>query len=150
MLGERKNYGWAQMTADGTEPKRRGRPALPADEKKRITMTFRVREVTRDELAEAAEKNGRSISEEIEYRLVNYNNGFLFAEEMLRRRISSVVDEKWTEGNRAVAAEFIKGVLEKKYQNIVHATEILKGDLNSLIDVFEEFGLKVDSEKPGA
>lgn len=110
-------------------------------------MTFRVREATRDELAEAAETNGRSISEEIEYRLVNYNNGFMFAEEMLKKQINSIAEEKWAESNKVIVSEFIKGVLEKKRDNIKYAAELLKSDVDSLIDVFEEFGLKIDIPK---
>lgn len=50
------------------QPKRgRGRPRLPAEEKKRRNMTFRVRDELRDAVEELAQAKGRSISEQIEY-----------------------------------------------------------------------------------
>lgn len=53
-----------------TEQKpRRGRPPKALDGRRRHNMTFRVRDRLRDILFEAALSNGRSESEEIEYRL---------------------------------------------------------------------------------
>ncbi|MCJ2084885.1 hypothetical protein MKK88_02605 [Methylobacterium sp. E-005] len=47
-------------------PKRRGRPRLPDDERKRHTMTFRMRDELRASYIARAEKNGSSVSEEVE------------------------------------------------------------------------------------
>jgi DNA-binding NarL/FixJ family response regulator len=52
-----------------TEGKKRGRPAKFPGEGKRTTHTFRIREATRQKLIEAAEGSGRSVSEEIEWRV---------------------------------------------------------------------------------
>jgi Arc-like DNA binding domain len=52
------------------KPRPRGRPALPKAEKKTVNFTFRSRAELREKLAEAATANGRSISEEIEHRLI--------------------------------------------------------------------------------
>jgi hypothetical protein len=49
--------------------KRRGRPALPAAERKAKNFTFRSRGNLHEQLQEAAVLSGRSISEEIERRL---------------------------------------------------------------------------------
>jgi hypothetical protein len=55
------------MPAKKSRP--RGRPALKPDEKKSSNLTFRARAELRERLAEAAQASGRSISEEIEWRL---------------------------------------------------------------------------------
>jgi hypothetical protein len=52
-----------------TPKKRIGRPPKPAAERKERNFTFRTRPELRAQLTEAAAKSGRSISEEIEYRL---------------------------------------------------------------------------------
>jgi hypothetical protein len=49
--------------------RRLGRPPKPKEELKSRNLTFRAREKLRDSLQQAAHENGRSISEEIEYRL---------------------------------------------------------------------------------
>src|SRR5947209_2482456 len=49
--------------------KRIGRPPKPAKERKSVNFTFRSRGELREQLRRAAEVSGRSISEEIEYRL---------------------------------------------------------------------------------
>jgi len=46
-----------------------GRPAVPSERKKSQTLTFRTRADLRKNLEIAAEQAGRSVSEEIEYRL---------------------------------------------------------------------------------
>src|SRR5437899_10517458 len=47
----------------------RGRPALPASEKKRRNFTFRGTDELHEHISKAAAESGRSISEEIEWRL---------------------------------------------------------------------------------
>ena len=49
--------------------KRIGRPPKPAKERKSVNFTFRSRGDMRDRLRAAAAMSGRSISEEIEFRL---------------------------------------------------------------------------------
>ena len=49
--------------------RKRGRPPLPADERKRAPLGFRPTLGTRQALKDAAWASGRSLSEEIEYRL---------------------------------------------------------------------------------
>jgi hypothetical protein len=52
------------------EPKRsKGRPPKPPSDRKRNNLTFRARDNLKADLELAAEKAGRSVSEEIEYRL---------------------------------------------------------------------------------
>src|SRR5215210_3079447 len=50
-------------------PRKGGRPALSSERKKSQTLTFRTRTDLRKSLEAAAEQAGRSISEEVEYRL---------------------------------------------------------------------------------
>jgi hypothetical protein len=50
--------------------KRTGRPPKPAEERKSANLTLRVRAGTLEQLRALAAVNGRSISEEAEYRLV--------------------------------------------------------------------------------
>jgi hypothetical protein len=49
--------------------RRRGRPALPVGEAKRASFNTRLRNDTKERLEKEARKAGRSLSEEIEYRL---------------------------------------------------------------------------------
>ncbi len=54
-----------------SQPKaKRGRPPKPAEDVKAKNLTFRTRGALRDQLEEAANDAGRSISEEVEYRLI--------------------------------------------------------------------------------
>jgi hypothetical protein len=59
--------GWRMTEAKKGRP--RGRPPVPATEKKVRNFTFRSRGDMHERLSEAAVLSGRSISEEIEYRL---------------------------------------------------------------------------------
>jgi hypothetical protein len=49
--------------------RRRGRPRLPAGQAKRASFNTRLREHTKERLEQAAASAGRSLSEEIEFRL---------------------------------------------------------------------------------
>lgn len=49
--------------------KRRGRPPLPAGQAKTAAFNTRLRPQLHRELTQAAERSGRSLSEEIEWRL---------------------------------------------------------------------------------
>jgi hypothetical protein len=49
--------------------RKRGRPPLPPGQGKRASFTTRLRAALRDRLKEAAANEGRSLSEEIEFRL---------------------------------------------------------------------------------
>lgn len=55
------------MTSDA--PRRRGRPVVAEEDRKTANLTFRTRGGLRAQLEEAAQESGRSVSEEIEYRL---------------------------------------------------------------------------------
>ena len=54
---------------DENKKRQPGRPSLPDDEKRSRNLTFRSRTDLRDRLSAAASKSGRSISEEVEFRL---------------------------------------------------------------------------------
>ena len=56
------------MSAAPAAPKR-GRPPLPQERRKRNNVTLRLRDELKQKLAERADANGRSLSEEMEYRL---------------------------------------------------------------------------------
>ena len=55
------------MKKSGAPEKRMGRPPLPAKARKDVNLTFRARKDMRQWLGVAAERNDRSISEEIEH-----------------------------------------------------------------------------------
>lgn len=58
------------MTKEETQTaRRRGRPSKTSDEKKLNSLAFRARPALRAQIDEAAAASGRSVSEEIEYRL---------------------------------------------------------------------------------
>ena len=50
-------------------PRPRGRPPLPAEEAKRSPLTIRTNKAQKDELLRAAKAAGRSLAEEIDFRL---------------------------------------------------------------------------------
>jgi uncharacterized protein (DUF1778 family) len=66
-----------------------GRPPKYAGEGKRVTHTMRVRAATREKLKAAAAESGRSMSEEIEYRVEKS-----FWEEDLVTRLLAVLAEQ--------------------------------------------------------
>jgi hypothetical protein len=71
--------------------KRVGRPPKYAGEGKRVTHTMRVRAATREKLKAAAAESGRSMSEEIEYRVEKS-----FWEEDLVTRLRAALAEQRT------------------------------------------------------
>ena len=52
-----------------TLTQKRGRPRLNPAQRKRNNVTLRLRDELKQQLAEQAKANGRSLSEEMEYRL---------------------------------------------------------------------------------
>ena len=69
----------------GTQPKRRprGRPALPAEEVKRHPVGFRTTAALKDQLEKAAKASGRSVAQEVEFRLEgSFRNEALLGEAM--------------------------------------------------------------------
>lgn len=60
---------YLQNGPERIEPRPRGRPPLPPGQAKRAHFTTRLRTELKEKLRAAAEANGRSLSEEIEYRL---------------------------------------------------------------------------------
>ena len=52
-----------------TLTQKRGRPRLNPAQRKRNNVTLRLRDKLKQQLAEQADANGRSLSEEMEYRL---------------------------------------------------------------------------------
>jgi hypothetical protein len=70
------------------KPKPRGRPALAPAEKKRRNFTFRGTDVLHALLSDATAANGRSLSEEIEWRL---GRSFLI-EDIVERTAKAAVE----------------------------------------------------------
>jgi hypothetical protein len=58
-------------SAAKSSPRRRGRPPLHAGETKRAAFGTRLRPALKERIEQEASRNGRSLSEEIEYRLEN-------------------------------------------------------------------------------
>jgi hypothetical protein len=69
MITSAKNDDEVRRVTEGKKNRPRGRPPVPAAQKKVRNFTFRSRGDMHERLSEAAEANGRSISEEIERRL---------------------------------------------------------------------------------
>src|SRR4051812_7138361 len=64
-----KWHGVGWVSDQDKQPKRRGRPPKYAGEGKRQNFSFRIRSSVRNQLIGAVAESGRSLSEEIEYRL---------------------------------------------------------------------------------
>lgn len=73
------------------EPKKRGRPSIPVEERKNRNLTFRARGDLRDRLAKRAAENDRSISEEIELQLIRALDREEYQSEVLGPRLREVV-----------------------------------------------------------
>ena len=65
--------------------KSRGRPRVPEEERKRHTLTFRMRKDLRDAVEELADANGRTLSEQVEY----YVDAAVFSEASLIYKYST-------------------------------------------------------------
>ncbi len=93
----------------GKETRPKGRPPVPESEKKGRNFTFRSRGDMHERLSEAAAKNQRSLSEEIEKRL---EASFLFDERIMdlqtlwQKRVADL--REMAEANRAQAADAMK------------------------------------------
>lgn len=98
----------SESAKDGTV-KRRGRPRLSDDERKRHTMTFRMRDDLRAAVEEVAHGNGRSLSEQIEY--------------YIEACISSEVAVRYTQEKDQISPVLLKAV--KKVDAIAPAGALL-------------------------
>jgi len=81
------------MAAGGTTGRKpRGRPPKPAEERKRGYLSFRVTDALREELRQRAAREGRSISEEVEFRLMRsiYEDDLFGDNIYLRRTIQNI------------------------------------------------------------
>jgi hypothetical protein len=58
------------LVVNNETKKRIGRPPVPASERKNRTIPFRCRDVLYEALVSHAEANGRTLSQEIEYRIM--------------------------------------------------------------------------------
>ena len=74
-----------------TNPKKRGRPALPESERKSRNLTFRARGDLRDRLLRSANESGRSMSEEIEFQLEQGFERGQWMAVMLGQRLAGLV-----------------------------------------------------------
>jgi len=111
-----KIHGGALIVTAGK--KRRGRPPKTDAERKSRNLTFRSRGDLRDRLQEAAQKSGRSLSEEIEYRLwksiVDDDKSLLVelqkkvaAYELQRKLAADVLQRKLAAGETPSLAELL-------------------------------------------
>jgi len=131
--------------------KRLGRPPLPAKVRKGVNLTFRARADMREWLGAAAEKSGRSISEEIEHILeAHRSNQDVVLRALGGKRSSEVINPlllflsqldqhalAWND-NREMAAK-----VKEAAQTIVDATitnrEIPYDEYGSLFDKSLDF-----------
>lgn len=126
------------MTERDAQPRRRGRPPLPPGEKKRVTMTFRVSDATRELLVEAAAANNRSVSEEIEYQLISFRNRELFTEELVKQKVGEVADKSWNEKTKSLLKIHLAEILQNKAENVSQDIENLISKLNEIRSVLTE------------
>jgi hypothetical protein len=92
------------MTAAKKTARPRGRPPIDPAERKRRNFTFRVTDQLHDQLSKAATASGRSVSEEIEWRV-----SLSFSEQNIVTSTVDAVFEKFL-GQSAVSEEAIKKI----------------------------------------
>jgi|HubBroStandDraft_6_1064221.scaffolds.fasta_scaffold572264_1 hypothetical protein len=92
------------MTTTKKTARPRGRPPIDPAERKRRNFTFRVTDQLHDELSKAAAASGRSVSEEIEWRVSQS-----FSEQNL---VASTVDAAFEKflGQSAIPEEVMKRI----------------------------------------
>lgn len=133
---------------EGDEPRRRGRPAKYPGEGKRTTHTFRVREETRQRLIDAAAESGRSVSEEIEWRVEQS-----FGNEETITKLSKTVIDLLKEKSEA-AGQMVAAALEQQRQQdatptVSHpvAPTIATVDLDALAERAAERAVELTLER---
>jgi len=101
----------------------RGRPALPASEKKRRNFTFRGNDRLHEELSKAVASSGRSLSEEIEWRL----GQSFFTEQVVRWAVDEAVEKTFAYVDRQRALDEAKEDAERrrprKFSDLFKANE---------------------------
>src|SRR5580700_9366164 len=96
------------MTTTKKTARPRGRPPIDPAERKRRNFTFRVTDQLHDQLSKAAAASGRSVSEEIEWRV-----SLSFSEQNI---VTSTVDaafEKFLEQSATIPEEVMKKVASR-------------------------------------
>ncbi|MCJ2086376.1 Arc family DNA-binding protein [Methylobacterium sp. E-005] len=131
------------------EPKKRGRPPKPAAERRRHNQTFRCNDEMLARLQAVADKNQRSISEEVERRLEeSFSNENLL--EDLRSAAYAASEQAWDDYVKRQAGEqrFLKFGLEAAsllryamrdlniYDKDISDIAKSKGDLENIIKAF--------------
>ncbi|WFU68598.1 hypothetical protein [Bradyrhizobium sp. CB2312] len=101
------------MTAKKSKP--RGRPALAPAEKKRRNFTFRGTDELHDHISKAAAESGRSISEEIEWRL----GQSFFMKDAVRWAVEATVAKTFAYVDEQRAKERAQGNSERPFLDIV-------------------------------
>jgi hypothetical protein len=92
----------------GPPPPRRGRPALPAEAGKRYPLGIRTTKALRDALLSASHVSGRSLAQEIEFRL---ERSFLQAN--LVDEVCSVLERLRAEGRESLE-QFLKELRQER------------------------------------
>jgi hypothetical protein len=95
------------------KPKPRGRPVLPPSEKKRRNFTFRGTDELHEHIAKAAAESGRSISEEIEWRL----GQSFFMQDVVRLAVGKTLEETFA---------YIDGQREKEREEAERARPTMR------------------------
>ena len=126
-------------TAEG---RKRGGQPKPAEERKRNNLTFRARDELRESIRDAAEGSGRSISEEIEYRL----------ELSVARR--DELEHRWgkdmlriAEG-MAASLSMIEQVADKSWHQDDKLTDLFKITASQVIQNYRDRMLNVTYDLP--
>jgi hypothetical protein len=106
----------------------RGRPTLPSDEAKRHSLGIRTTKKIKDALQRAAELSGRSVAQEIEFRIeqsfdVEKAYGGPETQKVLRTLAGVTRDDEWTRswfGRRAVFADWQRRLFEESPSRLAY------------------------------
>jgi len=106
----------------------RGRPTLPPDEAKRHSLGIRTTKKIKDALQRAADLSGRSVAQEIEFRIeqsfdVEKAYGGPETQKVLRTLAGVTPDDEWTRswfGRRAVFANWQRRLFEESPSRLAY------------------------------
>lgn len=99
--------------------KARGRPAMAPAEKKRRNFTFRGTDELHEHVSKAAAESGRSMSEEIEWRL----GQSFFTQEIVDRAVSQAIEATFAYVDRKREAEEAQRTQLRPFSDLLKGIE---------------------------
>jgi hypothetical protein len=152
----------------GNEPRKGGRPALSSERKKSQTLTFRTRADLRKSLEAAAEQAGRSISEEVEYRLQRSFDREALVQELygdqhanllksLSRILSMASGTKNISGGKELSDQFILSAMmlilgyeNRKLINLLDPETLKASEISAASEIVNVLGIDPSEAKKRA